>query len=102
MATLGDEQVGGFDVAMDNAFGMGGIERVGDFNGQRQRRFVVQWAPRYAMLQCHAIKELHGNEALAMLIIDFVDSTNVRMVQGGSSLGFTLKATQRLRIFGNV
>ena len=34
VATLGDEKIRGLDVAMDNAFGMSSIERVGNFDGE--------------------------------------------------------------------
>ena len=35
MSPLGHEDIGGFDVAVDDAFGVGGVERIGNLNGQR-------------------------------------------------------------------
>ena len=33
MATFGDEQIRGFDIAVNDTFGMGGIQCVSDFDG---------------------------------------------------------------------
>jgi len=33
VSPLGDEDVGRLDVAMNNAFAVGGIQRIGNFNG---------------------------------------------------------------------
>jgi hypothetical protein len=35
VAALGDENVCGLDVTVDNALGMGGIQAIGNLNGQR-------------------------------------------------------------------
>ena len=43
VAALGDEYIRGLDVAVDDAFGVGGIERVGDFDGQREQPFPFPW-----------------------------------------------------------
>jgi len=51
------------------------------------------------MFQRHAVQKLHHNEGLTTLLPDFINGADIRMVQGGSSLGFTLKASQRLRVF---
>ncbi len=37
-----------------------------------------------------------------MLVVDFVDGADVRMIQRRGGLGFTLEAGQGLRIIGNV
>ena len=40
VATLGDEYICRFDIAMNDAFGVRGIQSVGEFNGLAVRRTV--------------------------------------------------------------
>jgi hypothetical protein len=51
------------------------------------------------VLQSLPIEILHGDERLPVLVVDFVDGADVRVIQRGGSFGFALKAAQRLRIF---
>ncbi len=55
VTALGHEKVGGLDVTMDDALGMGSVERVGGFNGKGQNGLDFQGPPRNAMLptSCH-------------------------------------------------
>ncbi len=55
-----------------------------------------------AVLQGHAIEKLHGDEGLTVLVTDVVDGADVGMIQGGSRLGFALKACQSLRVPRNI
>ncbi len=57
----GHENIRRLDVAMDDAFGMRRIQRIGDLDGQRQQRFLSSGA-RDAVLQGHALQKLHGDE----------------------------------------
>ena len=102
VSPLGDKDVGGLDVAVDDTFGVRCIERVCDLYGQRQNRLGIHRSPRDAMLQRHAIQKLHGNEGLAMLVVNFVNGADVRMIQRGSSFGFALKAGECLRVVGYI
>jgi hypothetical protein len=38
MSTLGDEDVRGLDVAVDDAFGVGGVESVGNLDSDGEQR----------------------------------------------------------------
>jgi hypothetical protein len=42
MATLGYEDVGGLNVSVHNALGVGRVESIGNLDGQRQQRFQLQ------------------------------------------------------------
>ena len=46
MAAAGDEKIGGFDVAMNDALGVRGVERVGDFDGEIEQAIEFERAGR--------------------------------------------------------
>ncbi len=102
MAALGDEDVGGLDVAVDDAFGVRRIEGVGNLNGEREQRVVLQRTSRHHVLQGQAIQKLHGDKALALVFANFVNGADVGMVERGGSTGLTAKALQRLRVLGHI
>ena len=102
VSALGDENVGGLDVAMDDAFAVRGVERVGDFDGEAEQDIHFERTAGDAMLQGQAVEILHGDEGLAVLFADVVDGADVGMVQRGSGLGFAAKALQRLAVLGDV
>src|SRR5271154_5298503 len=54
------------------------------------------------MLQRGAVQKLHGDEGFAALIVNLVNGANVRVIQRGGGLGFTLETAKRLWIFGYV
>jgi len=73
--------VGGLDVAVDDAFAVGGVEGVGDFNSERKQRVHGQRAAGDATLQSFAFQIFHGDEGHAVLFADVVDGADVGMVQ---------------------
>ena len=47
--------------------------------------------PAIDVLQGHAVEKLHGDERSAIVLADFVDGADVRMVQGGGGARFARK-----------
>ena len=78
---LGDENVRRLDVAMNDAFGVRGVERIGDLDAESRTDVDLQRTCRDAVLQRHAIEKLHGDERAAILLADFVDGADVGMIQ---------------------
>jgi hypothetical protein len=81
VAAAGDEQIGRLDVAVDDPGGVRSLERVGDFDRERQQQIDLERAPGDAMLQRRPVEELHHEECAAVLFADVVDSADVGMVQ---------------------
>jgi len=102
MAALGDEDICGLDVAMHDALGVCGVEAVGDFGGQREQLFGFDGLTGDAMLQGEAVEKFHGDEGLAVLFADVVDSADVVVIERGSGLRFTLKPSEGLRVARDV
>src|SRR5579862_2136601 len=100
MSALGDKDVCRFDVAVDYAFGVGSVERVGNLDRQRQNHLDFHGTAADAVFQRQSIQKLHGDEGLSVLIVNLVDGADVRMVQCRGSLGFVLKTAECLQVFG--
>jgi hypothetical protein len=58
----------------------------------------LQSTPSDSVFQRHTIEKLHGDERLPIFIPDVVDGADIRMVQGGRCLGFTLKSKKGLGV----
>jgi hypothetical protein len=93
-----NENVRRFDVPMDDPFGVGGIEPVGDLDGQVEDFISAQRLSPDAMFERVALQELHGDEAPPFVLVDVIDGADVGMVQGRSRLGFTLESLQRVAV----
>ena len=78
-----------------------GVETIGDLNRQVENFLRLQRLARDALLQRLAFQELHHDEVLAFMRVDFVDGADVGMIQGGSSLGFPLKPLQLVSVLGH-
>ena len=92
LAASRDENIGGLDVAMHDALGVGRVQRVGDFFGQFQYLFQGEMFFAEQMLQRLPLQQFHGDEMLAVGFVDFVNRADVRMVERGGGEGFALEA----------
>ncbi len=106
MAALGDEDICRLDVAVNNAFDVGGVERIGDLDGQLQQRVGLERARADGVLESEAVEKFHGDEGLRLVflgqvLVNFVNGADVGMVQSRGGLGLTLKAGEGLRIFSD-
>ena len=98
----GDKNVSRLDVAMNDALGVRGIQRVGDVNRKREERREIQRARGNLVFQSCAIQILHGDEGFAGILSNIVNRADVRMIQRGRGLGFAPKTFQGLPILGYV
>ena len=73
---------------MDDPRSMSGIQSIGQLRAQFQD-FVGFEAPltRESCLECLSFEQFHHDEGLALVIADFVNRTDVGMIQSGGGTG---------------
>ena len=57
------------------------VERAGDLRAQIEQHLRSESLAADALAQRLPLEQLHGNEALAVVLADFVDRADVRMVE---------------------
>ena len=93
ISVSGDQNIGGFDVAMENARFVGGRQSFGDTCQDLHSLLPCALLLFGPGLQCPAVHEL-GHQVLASLKLAYVVHRNdVRMAQRGSQLRFALRST---------
>ena len=102
LAALGDENIRWLDVAMDDAFRMGRVERVGNLRGQVQQHMERHRPTADPLLQRLPLQQFHGDEAMAFVFADFVDRADVRMVQRRGRARLAEKTLQGLVVARNL
>ena len=75
------KNIRGFDIAMNDAFGVGRIQRVGNLNAQIQNLLDGQRLAVHMPAQRFAFDELHRQEWTAVLFTDIVDGAYVGVIQ---------------------
>jgi hypothetical protein len=95
---LRNKNVGGLDVAVHDAFCMRGIQSINNFDCQLKECFVIERVPFDGVLQSFALEILHGDEALRILFANFVNCTDVWVVERRSGTGFPSKPFERVGI----
>ncbi len=100
MAARGDEDVGGLDVAVDDAFGMGGVAGVGNLDSAVEKKIQLEWTAGNALAKRLAFEELHSDEGASFVLIDFVDGADVGMIERRGGAGFALEALEGLTVGG--
>ena len=84
---------------MDDPARVGGIERVGDLNGDRHDAGNLQRSLLHEVTQRLAFHELHGDERQSVLgLADVVDDADVRMIERRSGLGLGQEPLPAVRI----
>ena len=96
MPTPCDKDIGRLDTAMNDAFGMNGVEGIGNFDSRFKNPLQIHRPVPDEVLQGCAIEKFHHDERPAILLTDFVNRTDVGMVQSGGGLRFSLKPGQSL------
>ncbi len=102
VAARGDENIGGLDVAMNDAFGVSGVEGVGNVSADFEKALDFDGRVGDDVLERGAFHVFHDDEDAAVVFLDVVDGADVRMVEGGGGASFSLEALEGLWILGDV
>ena len=102
MSAFRDEHVGGFDVPMDDAFGVGSVEGFCNLNSEfkdllKRKRLAVD-----VLAEGFAVDKFHGDERPIILLSYVVDGADAGMVQSGGGVKFTAKTFESLRVLDHV
>ena len=100
LTSIRDEDVGRLDVAVDYAFGVRSVQRIGNLDAQIEHRLDLQRLAIDLVPERLPFEQLHGDEGSPIGLVDFVDRADVRVVQRGRSLGFPLETAEGLCIVG--
>ena len=74
---------------MDDPSGVRRVERVGDLDAEVKDSFHAQRLAVDLMLQSATRQKLHDNERMAFVLVHFVHSADIRVIEGGRSAGFS-------------
>ena len=85
MATRGDENIGGLDVAVNDAFGVRGVERIGDVDANFEEALDFDGRVGDDVLERGAFHEFHDDEDAAVVLLNVVDGADVGMVQSADA-----------------
>ena len=78
-----DDDVGGLDVAVNNAVSVRFGKRVGDLDGNVERLLRFEAAAFYFCRERFALDILHHDKAESALFPDLVDRADVRVLRAG-------------------
>lgn len=85
---------------MHDAPGVGGIERIGNLDAKLKQLIQLERPSLDATLQRLAFQQLHGDEVLALELVDFVNRADIGVVQGRGGACLALEALNRSRVPG--
>src|SRR6476469_7195978 len=95
---LGHKNIGGFNIAMNNAFFMGGFQRIGYLNAEFRQPFGWNRSLFRNVLESAPLQKLHSDEGMALILIDSIDGADMRVIKCRSSLRLALEARERAGI----
>ena len=100
-ATLGQENVRGLDVPMDDALLVRGVQGIRDLDRDAEN-FVGQHRPASdSVLYGLSFEQFHGDKRPAVVLIYLVDGRDIGMVQGARCPRFALETLESLAVFGH-
>ena len=91
-----DEDVGGLEIAMEDALLMGVVNGLGNFPDERGSLREGKGACAEGISETFAFDEFHGEEVVAVFPADFVNGNDVGMAEARDGLGLNFEAADFL------
>src|SRR6266852_1170930 len=76
------------------------VESLGNLDAQIEHRFDLQRLASDPVPERLSLQQFHGDEGSPVGLVNLVDRADVRVVQGGRSLGLPLKTAESLCVVG--
>ena len=99
LSAIRHEDVRWLDIPMDDPGGMSDIQGLGELCAEFQD-FVAFEAPLFqkSCLECLSLDQFHHDEGLAFVLADFVNRTDVGMIESGGGAGLPFESRNPDRI----
>ena len=102
LALFVQHQIGGFDVAVNDATAVSRLQALGGLSGDVDYLVEFERAIADFVLDGAARDEGHSEEGLSLGLVDFIDGANVGMVECRRGLGFAKEAFLGFGVFNDV
>src|SRR5271169_5228995 len=87
---------------MDDSLAVGGVERIGHFDGQGEKAIEFHRAAVDEVLEGLAAEALHHDEEMALVLANFVDGADIGMVQRRCGPGFAAETLESLGVLRGI
>src|SRR5208283_47151 len=102
VAALGHKNVCGLNVAMDNTQRVRGVERIGNLDAEGKECIELHGTIADDVFQGCAVKVLHDDEGLAVLLANVVNGADIGMIERGCSPGLAAETLEGLAVPGYI
>ena len=101
-STLGDKHVAGFDVAMNNPFGVGRLQSFSDLYPELQELVCWKRLVLNPVQEGLSLQKLHHNKGLTLVISDVVNDADIGVIECRGRPSLSLEPLQCLAILGKL
>ena len=98
LAVCSEKDIGGLNIAVNDAFRVGGDERICHLDAHVQNLVSFERIAANQLLQAFAFQLLHDDEGVPVVVLDVVNRADVGMIQLGGRSSLALESLQGLGI----
>ena len=102
MTSFINEDIGGFDVSVDDSLGMGSIQSIRNLYSQLQQLIDFNGTACHSIPKGLAFQVLHDNEGLSFMLTNVIDGADIGMIECRCRTSFSLKVLQCLAVPGEL